>query len=107
MNLLSLCGGAVFLLVPLTCISSLRADSIDRNGGEDYAAIVSKLELDDHSGSPAADYSFFQDGPYFGDYFGDPGLIPGSFLFGGNTSWDFTGSQQVTIISAVTDPGQS
>src|SRR5689334_21487705 len=67
MNLLSLYGGAVFLLVPLTCISSLRADSIDRNGGEDYAAIVSKLELDGHSGSPAADYSFFQDGPYFGD----------------------------------------
>jgi hypothetical protein len=102
MHLSRLCRGCVsFAIAALVSAISLPADSISNNSGEDSLAAASSAagRVDD----PPADYSFFRDGPDFGDL----GLIPGAFLFGGNTSWNFTGSQEISIISAITDPGQS
>jgi hypothetical protein len=105
MNLLRLCGAVVLILAPLASVSSLRAASIHKDDDESslITGATPELVFDDTPGNHGQAYSFFQDGADFGDL----GLIPGSFLFGGNTSYYFTGSQVVTIISAITDPGQS
>lgn len=106
MNLLrSHAGVVLFAIVPLACMSSLLADSIDNAAGGNALVIgtAPDLVIDDTPGSPLAGYFVFGYDPNFGDL----GLIPGSFLFGGNTSYDYTGSQVVSIVSAITDPGQS
>ena len=105
MNLLRLCGAVFLVVAPLASVSTLRADSIHKDDDESslITGVAPELVFDDTPGTQGQAYSFFQDGADFGDL----GLIPGSFLFGGNTSYYFTGSQVVTIISAITDPGQS
>ena len=86
MNLARLHGGAVFVaMMTLVCGNSLRADGIDTTGGSDSLLIEPALDLD----------------------FGDLGLLAGSFLFEPNTMFDYTGSQVIEVLSAITDPGQS
>jgi hypothetical protein len=105
MNVFRFCGGVVlFALIPLVCANSLPADSIDGTGGINSLVIASDAELilESTPGSPLLGY-FFPDGLNPGEL----GLIPGSFLFGPNTSYDFTGTQVVAILSVIVDPGQN
>jgi len=88
----------------IACVQSALADTIDRAGAPGVLVVSHTNDLN-FPGTPLPDYAFLRGpGIYTSNLSpGDPGFFDlglnlGSFLVTGNTYFNFTGEQQISII---------